>query len=90
MPAAIEGTYKYRDVEGLLDIYFYRRVGFALAVTLKRLYPKQWQTKRLNMLMLNEEIHLAIERGAGVEEIMSLSKKNLEEFLEVRKRYLLY
>ncbi len=31
MPAAIEGTYKNRDVEGLLDIYFYRRVGFALA-----------------------------------------------------------
>jgi hypothetical protein len=31
MPATIEGTYKNRDVEGLLDIYFYRRVGFALA-----------------------------------------------------------
>ena len=31
MPAAIEGTYKNRDVEGVLDIYFYRRVGFALA-----------------------------------------------------------
>lgn len=31
MPAAIEGTYKNRDVEGLLDIYFYRPVGFVLA-----------------------------------------------------------
>jgi len=31
MPAAIEGTYKDRDVEGLLDIYFYRWVGFTLA-----------------------------------------------------------
>jgi hypothetical protein len=31
MPAAIEGTYKNRDVEGLVDIYFYRRIGFALA-----------------------------------------------------------
>ncbi len=31
MSAAIEGTYKNRDVEGLLDIYFYRRVGFVLA-----------------------------------------------------------
>ncbi len=37
MPAAIEGTYKYRDVEGLLDIYFYRRVGFALARFFARL-----------------------------------------------------
>lgn len=31
MSAAIEGTYKNRDVEGLLDIYFYRRIGFAFA-----------------------------------------------------------
>src|SRR5262245_24821233 len=37
MPAAIEGTYKNRDVEGLLDIYFYRRVGFALARLFARL-----------------------------------------------------
>jgi len=37
MPAAIEGTYKDRDVEGLLDIYFYRRVGFALAQLFARL-----------------------------------------------------
>ncbi len=37
MPAAVEGTYKNRDVEGLLDIYFYRRVGFALARVFARL-----------------------------------------------------
>ncbi|MGB8341287.1 MAG: CDP-alcohol phosphatidyltransferase family protein [Chthoniobacterales bacterium] len=37
MPAAIEGTYKNRDVEGLLDIYFYRRLGFALARVFARL-----------------------------------------------------
>jgi len=66
------------------------RVGFSLAVTLKRLYPRHWQTKRLNQLLLNEETFQAIEKGAGVEELLSLSKKNLEEFLEVRKRYLLY
>lgn len=66
------------------------RVGFSLAVTLKRLYPKHWQMKRLNQLLLNEEAFKAIEQGAGVEELLNLSKKNLEEFLEVRKRYLLY
>jgi len=37
MPAAIEETYKNRDVEGLLDLYFYRRVGFALAQFFARL-----------------------------------------------------
>lgn len=66
------------------------RLGMTMASTLKRLYPKQWQTKRLNDLLRNEEICQAIEQGSGVEEILKLSKKNLEEFLEVRKRYLLY
>lgn len=66
------------------------RVGFTLAVTLKRLYPNDWQTKRLNTLLLHDETLQAIERGASVDQLMSISKKNLEEFLEVRKRYLLY
>ena len=35
--AAIESTYKNRDVEGLLDIYFYRRIGFVLARLFARL-----------------------------------------------------
>ncbi len=37
MPAAVERTYKNRDVEGVLDIYFYRKVGFALAHFFARL-----------------------------------------------------
>ena len=37
MAAEIEGTYKNRDVEGVLDIYFYRRIGFALARLFARL-----------------------------------------------------
>ncbi len=37
MPAAIEGTYKARDVEGFLDLHFYRRVGFVLAQFFARL-----------------------------------------------------
>jgi hypothetical protein len=37
MSGAVEGTYKNRDVEGLLDIYFYRRVGFVLAHVFARL-----------------------------------------------------
>lgn len=30
-PAALETTYKLREAEGFLDLYFYRRVGFRLA-----------------------------------------------------------
>jgi phosphatidylglycerophosphate synthase len=37
MSEAVEGTYKNRDVEGVLDLYFYRRVGFTLARLFARL-----------------------------------------------------
>ena len=35
--ASIERTYKARDVEGTLDIYFYRPIGYALAVFFAKL-----------------------------------------------------
>jgi hypothetical protein len=35
-PSTIEGTYKAREVEGVLDLYFYRPIGFRLA----RLFAK--------------------------------------------------
>lgn len=66
------------------------RLGYTLAVSLKRAYPKDWQTDRFNTLLLNEETREAMEKGASVEELLTLSKKNLEAFLEVRKKYLLY
>ena len=30
-PSALEATYKVRDAEGVLDLYFYRKIGFQLA-----------------------------------------------------------
>src|SRR5215208_1022132 len=30
-PPPVEATYKAREVEGFLDVYFYRKVGFCLA-----------------------------------------------------------
>lgn len=36
-PSAIESTYKAREVEGIVDLYFYRRVGFRLAQVFARL-----------------------------------------------------
>lgn len=30
--AGVEATYKSRDVEGFLDVHFYRKLGFALAL----------------------------------------------------------
>jgi uncharacterized protein YbbC (DUF1343 family)/CubicO group peptidase (beta-lactamase class C family) len=66
------------------------QVGYTLAVTIRKLYPSDWQTKRLNTLLLHEDTWKAIEQGQGVDALLELSKKNLPEFLEVRKKYLLY
>jgi phosphatidylserine synthase len=36
-PSRVEGTYKAREVEGILDLYFYRPIGFWLAQFFARL-----------------------------------------------------
>jgi phosphatidylglycerophosphate synthase len=36
-PPSVESTYKARDVEGVLDIYFYRPVGYRLALLFAKL-----------------------------------------------------
>src|SRR5437879_10175401 len=36
-PRAIDGTYNPRELEGVVDLFFYRRVGFRLAQCLARL-----------------------------------------------------
>src|SRR5690349_15707254 len=30
-PPSVEATYRVREIEGVLDLYFYRKVGFQLA-----------------------------------------------------------
>ena len=36
-PSVVEATYKAREVEGILDLYFYRKIGFWLAQFFARL-----------------------------------------------------
>ena len=36
-PSKLEATYKARDVEGIIDLYFYRKIGFRLAQFFARL-----------------------------------------------------
>ena len=36
-PDALETTYKAREVEGVLDLYFYRKIGYWLAQVFARL-----------------------------------------------------
>lgn len=65
-------------------------LGLELACSLKMYYPQAWQTRRLNALLLCDEIAQGVERGDSAISLVERAKKNLEEFLEVRRRYLLY
>jgi uncharacterized protein YbbC (DUF1343 family)/CubicO group peptidase (beta-lactamase class C family) len=64
--------------------------GLAVACQLKRLYPAEWQTKRYNVLLAHPPTFEALERGETPEQIRRLWQPGLEEFLRLRKAYLLY
>jgi uncharacterized protein YbbC (DUF1343 family)/CubicO group peptidase (beta-lactamase class C family) len=65
-------------------------LGMALACALKRLYPKEWQSKRYGVLLGHPETLEAIERGEPAAKVMGLWAAELAKFRAVRKRYLLY
>jgi uncharacterized protein YbbC (DUF1343 family)/CubicO group peptidase (beta-lactamase class C family) len=65
-------------------------VGFALAQTLRQLYPTDWQTKNYNRLLGNAAIFDAVNKGESASALLRLAEPGRKAFLEVRKRYLLY
>jgi uncharacterized protein YbbC (DUF1343 family) len=66
------------------------QLGFALAVTLKRLYSPEWEWKKMATLLVNDELMKMLEKGTTVQSMLEQNKKNLEGFLKVREKYLLY
>lgn len=66
------------------------KVGLAIAVTLKRLYPDQWETKNFNRLLANASVYSAVLEGRSLDEVMELIQIGLEDFLKRRKNFLLY
>jgi uncharacterized protein YbbC (DUF1343 family) len=64
--------------------------GFAIAASLRKLYPKDWQTKRLITLLTNKAAFDAVVKGEPWRAILEQAEPGRKEFLEVRKRYLLY
>jgi uncharacterized protein YbbC (DUF1343 family)/CubicO group peptidase (beta-lactamase class C family) len=64
--------------------------GFAIAAALRRLHPREWQTKRYNVLLGNAVVLSALEKGEPTRALLRLAEPGLKEFLEVRRKYLLY
>ena len=66
------------------------QTGLAIARQLRRLYPDQWDTGRLNALLKHEATFHALLDGQPVEEAESLYQAGVERFLVRRQKFLLY
>jgi uncharacterized protein YbbC (DUF1343 family) len=66
------------------------RLGIVLATTLHELYPKQWETKNLNTLLLDEKTQRLILDNATATEIEAAWQKDLERFMKIREQVLIY
>jgi uncharacterized protein YbbC (DUF1343 family) len=65
-------------------------VGLAIACALKKLHPKEWQSKGYGRLLGHPPTLRALERGEGATRIVARWGAELAKFRGVRNRYLLY
>jgi uncharacterized protein YbbC (DUF1343 family) len=65
-------------------------VGLTIAAALRKLHPKDWETKRYNVLLCNTVLHEAVEKGVSADKLLKQAGEGMKEFTAVRKKYLLY
>ena len=66
------------------------RLGFALAQSLRKLYPNQWQTEKLNTLLCHPSTENAILNQHPQKKIIAEWEKDVGAFKERREKFLLY
>ena len=66
------------------------RLGLSIAQSLRKLYPAQWETKKLNTLLCHPPTEQAILDQKPTESIIAEWKKDLEAFEDRRRKHLLY
>jgi uncharacterized protein YbbC (DUF1343 family) len=79
---------KITDRESLEPV----RVGVAMLVTAKRLYPDslKWRDRSIDRLSRTPKLRKAIDAGASTENIVEMWKADVEQFKKVRAKHLLY
>ena len=65
-------------------------LGWAVAASLRELYPEKWETKRLSTLIGNKSIEQMIVDGKSPKEIAATYQEALKEFAKRREPFLLY
>jgi uncharacterized protein YbbC (DUF1343 family) len=66
------------------------RVGLEIAVTLQKLYPKQFDPAKLILLLGNAETIQQLQAGVAPEKIVAGWSPSLAAFEQVRRKYFLY
>ncbi len=66
------------------------KLGLALALTLRAHYPVAWKPEGLLKMLGDRAAYKAILEGKSAAAIESLWRAELDEFLRVRRRYLIY
>jgi uncharacterized protein YbbC (DUF1343 family)/CubicO group peptidase (beta-lactamase class C family) len=66
------------------------QLGIELASALHTLYPKDWQTTKFSELMANRTVLDALANGDDPRQIAQAWRADLEKFMELRGKYLLY
>lgn len=72
------------------DVFDPLRAGLTVATTLRRLYPKDWDTKSLNRLLASQQTAAGIRNGDSVEALQAAYEAGLAAFKQRRMKYLLY
>jgi uncharacterized protein YbbC (DUF1343 family) len=65
-------------------------VGLEIAAALKKLYPNDYKTNRLMDLMGNQTAFDALNAGEDPRKIAQDAQEQIDQFVQVRKKYLLY
>lgn len=64
--------------------------GLEVAVALRRLYPKDWKVDDYLRLLANADALARVKRGDAAEDIVRSWNGSLEQFMQARRRFLLY
>ncbi len=66
------------------------KCGLEIAKVLVRLYPKKFQSDKLLNMIGSEDVVRAVQTGMPIEKIQNLYEPQIEDFLKVRNKHLLY
>lgn len=66
------------------------RTGLAIATTLRKIYPNDWETKGYLRLLGNDKVQQALTDGKSTEEILEIAREGVNDFERRRLKYLLY